>query len=162
MSAGRVSGPVAAFLDAAGVPFDAEDGGARLRVSFADGDTGLAWTCLAYCLDDEARLVVFSTAPDDVPPAARPAVAEYLTRVNYGLVIGSFEMDLEDGEVRCRTSVEFGGVPPVPDLIRPVVAGNLGLMRRYLPGLVRVAAGDADPATAAAEGDASTAAAPAL
>jgi hypothetical protein len=162
VSAGRVSGPVAAFLDAAGVPYDAEDGGARLRISFADGDTGLAWTCLAYCLDDEARLVVFSTAPEDVPPLARPAVLEYLARVNHGLILGGFEMDLEDGEVRCRTSVEFGGVPPVPDLIRPVIAGNLGLMRRYLPGLLSVAAGAAEPADAAAAGDASTAEAPAL
>jgi hypothetical protein len=34
----------------------------------------------------------------------RPSVTEFFTRVNYGLVLGAFEVDLRDGEARYHIS----------------------------------------------------------
>src|SRR5437868_9878284 len=42
-----------------------------------------------------------------VPPARRDEVARFLTRSNWELLIGSFEMDYDDGSVRFRTGVDF-------------------------------------------------------
>ena len=44
------------------------------------------------------------------PEEMRVPMAEFLTRANYGLRIGNFEMDFEDGEVRYKSSVDFEGI----------------------------------------------------
>jgi hypothetical protein len=41
-----------------------------------------------------------SLFPSRAPVQRRAAVAELLTRLNYGLIHGSFQMDMEDGEIR--------------------------------------------------------------
>lgn len=147
---------LAATLDQLGFPYDEEDGGRLFRLSFTDGDSGLSWTCVGYPLDDTRQVVFFSVAPDEVPVGARGRVAEYLTRANYGLVLGNFEMDWDDGEVRCRTSVQVGDTPRAEELIEPIVTVNVGLMGRYLPGLRDVVSGAASPqaAVVSAEGGA--------
>jgi len=33
-------------------------------------------------------------------------VNEFLTRANYGLNIGNFEMDFQDGEIRFKTAID--------------------------------------------------------
>lgn len=45
----------------------------------------------------------------NVPEDRRLALAEFLTRANYGLFIGNFEMDWQDGEVRYKTSIDVAG-----------------------------------------------------
>jgi hypothetical protein len=36
-------------------------------------------------------------------------VAEFLTRANSGMVIGNFELDFADGEIRYKTSIDVEG-----------------------------------------------------
>ena len=40
----------------------------------------------------------------------REKIAEYLTRANYGLQIGNFEMDLRDGEIRFKVFCRSGDI----------------------------------------------------
>ncbi len=148
-----VAGHLTAALDRLDLPYDEEDGGRLFRLSFTDGDSGLSWTCVAYPVQDARQAVFFSVAPEDVPEPAREKVSEYLTRVNYGLVLGNFEMDWADGEVRCRTSVPVPDGAHVEELIETVVTANLALMGRYLPGLRDVLAGNAEPAAAVARAE---------
>ena len=49
--------------------------------------------------DDWRRLLTFATYPILVPQHRRSSVIEALTRINYTLVYGNFEMDLADGEL---------------------------------------------------------------
>lgn len=42
--------------------------------------------------------------------------AEFLTRANYGLVFGNFEMDMHDGEIRYKPSFRAAEKPLVPML----------------------------------------------
>ncbi len=78
-------------------------------------------------------------------------MAEFLTRANYGLVIGNFEMDFGDGEVRYKTSIDVEGDRLTSALIKQMVYINVLMMDRYLPGIMKVAFGNADPARAIAE-----------
>lgn len=119
----------------------------RLRVR---GNNG-TWTCFAQAREKENQFVFYSVLDLNVPPQRRQAMAEFLTRANYGLVIGNFEMDFEDGEVRYKTSIDVGGGPLTSDLIRPLVYINMLTMDRYLPGIMKVAFGDTEPAQAIAE-----------
>src|SRR5512134_1603120 len=73
--------------------------------------------CYAIVRVDLEEFLFYAVAPIKVPEDDRPAVAEYLTRANYGLRIGNFELDYADGEVRYKSSLDFEGQDLTPDLI---------------------------------------------
>lgn len=116
------------------------------RMGFAghNGDT----TCYAQVLVDLEILLFYVQWPMKVPEAARLAAAEYLTRANYGLRLGNFEMDFSDGEVRYKSSLDFEGATLTPELIKHAIYPAVQTMDRYLPGLTAVAYGGKAPADA--------------
>lgn len=116
------------------------------RMGFAghNGDT----TCYAQVLVDLEILLFYVQWPMKVPEAARLAAAEYLTRANYGLRLGNFEMDFSDGEVRYKSSLDFEGATLTPELIKHAIYPAVQTMDRYLPGLMAVAYGGKAPADA--------------
>lgn len=111
------------------------------------------WQCFAQAREKQQQFVFYSVLPVNVPEDKRARVAEYITRVNYGMVIGNFEMDYDDGEVRYKTSVDVEGVELVPPMIRQIVYSNIIITDRYLTGLMRVIYSDIDPEEAVAEGE---------
>jgi hypothetical protein len=86
-----------------------------------------------------------------VPEDKRLIMADFLTRANYGLYIGNFEMDFNDGEVRYKTSIDVEGTELNTALITRVVYDNLAVMDRYLPGIMSVVFGGASPTEAIAQ-----------
>jgi hypothetical protein len=81
-----------------------------------------------------------------VPEHRRSAVIEALTRINYQLIYGSFEMDLADGEIRFRTVVE--AEKDLDDtMIDRVLNANLNAADRYFAALMTITYGNASPAT---------------
>lgn len=116
------------------------------RVGFS-GENG-QMACFAQVRVDLAQFLFYVVAPVKAPAAVRPAVAEYVTRANYGLRIGNFELNYGDGEVRYKSSIDFEGVALSPPLIRHVIYPAVQTMDRYLPGLLRVIYGDVPPTEA--------------
>ena len=53
---------------------------------------------------DGPTFLCFSLYDFSVPPARRLACADLLNRVNYTSLLGCFEMDVEDGELRFRVT----------------------------------------------------------
>jgi hypothetical protein len=88
-----------------------------------------------------------------VPSEKRLQVCEVLTRANYGLRVGNFEMDMEDGEIRYKASVDMeGGVlgeTMVQNLVRASVAG----FDRYYPAVMRVVYAGTSPAEAVGDAE---------
>ena len=79
-------------------------------------------------------------------------VAEYITRINYTLKRGRFDMDYSDGEVRFHHGMSMIGVLANPD----VLLGELMLlggtvMARYAEGVAKIVYGSADPKVAIEE-----------
>lgn len=99
------------------------------------------WRCYAKWRDQKQQLIFYSIAPVTVPPERRHDVAIYETRVNYGLVLGNFELDLADGEIRYKTSIDVTETELTPILIRQVVLANVAMMDKYLPSLNKVIQG---------------------
>ncbi len=118
----------------------------RLFYSGKHGD----WDAYAQARDEQGQFIFYSVLPQSVPEDQRPAMAELLTRLNYGLILGNFELDYDDGEVRYKTSIDVEGSELTPELIKPVVYANLGTMDQYWPALAAVAAGHAAPQAALA------------
>lgn len=117
-----------------------------LRMEFI-GDHG-KWTCLAFAHDERERFVFVSLLPIEVPEEKHGEVAEYLTRANFGMEIGNFEMDYTEGSVQFRTSVDIEGGDLSPKMIQNLAYINVSVTDQYLPGLVMVLEGDATPAEA--------------
>ncbi len=109
-----------------------------LRLPF-QGRNG-KWSCYAQVrvTKDLEQVLFYSVAPLAIPEESRLAVAEFITRANYAMALGNFEMDFSDGEVRFKTSIDVTNVNIVPGLIRPVVYTNCLMMEKYLPGLMSV------------------------
>lgn len=128
--------------------FEQLSGEPILRLGFR-GDNG-SWDCYAHAREAQHQFVFYSILDVNVPPNRRQAMAEFLTRANYGLVIGNFEMDFKDGEVRYKTSIDVEGDHLTSALIKQMVYINVLMMNRYLPGIMSVAFSDVDPAQAIA------------
>ena len=114
------------------------------------GEAG-TWQCFANVDEERQWFSFYSILPSNVPEEKRPDVAEFVCRANYGLVIGNFEMDFDDGEVRYKTSIDVEGGELTPKMIENLMRANLMTMDRYFPGLMVVVYGDRDPAEAVAD-----------
>ena len=96
-------------------------------------------------------MLFYSYCPVKVPENKRPLVGDFLTRANYGLLVGNFEMDYNDGEVRYKTSIDVEGNKLSVALVKRLVYDNLAVMDRYLPGVLSVIYGGASPTEAIAQ-----------
>ncbi len=134
-------------------PFSVDSGGLSVRSRF-QGEHG-SWVVITRVHPERQQLAVYSVWEEHVAEAHRATVAEFLHRANYGLVIGNFEIDLADGEVRFKVGLDVEGValdrprgnPAGPALVKQAFYTAVSLFDRYLPGLRAVSTG-ADPLAA--------------
>jgi hypothetical protein len=102
-----------------------------------EGANGL-WSCYAYANDEASELMFYSICPMAAPPEKLLLIAEFLSRANFGLKIGNFELDFEDGEIRYKTSIDVENDRLSVALVRNLVYCNLQTMDKYLPGIIGV------------------------
>jgi hypothetical protein len=134
------------FLRQEAWPFHQLEGQPVVQVNF-QGDNG-RWGCIAQVVEPEKLFVFYSICPANTPPEKRPAMAEFICRANYGLLLGNFELDFEDGEVRFRTSLDLGVDRLSLALLKQAIYTNLIIMDRYLPGIMVINFGSLSPAEA--------------
>lgn len=137
----------AEFFERDGWPSIRDEDGSLLQLPVTTR-TG-SWTCLAQSFEADRRFVFYSVCPLRAPSAKLRDVAEFLTRANYGLVLGNFEMDWCDGEVRFKTSVDVGEGPLTPTLVAQMAYANVRIVGRHLPGLAALIEQDLTPEQAA-------------
>jgi hypothetical protein len=117
-----------------------------LRLGF-QGDNG-TWNCYAKAREAEQQFVFYSIYPAAIPAEKRSPISEFLTRANYGMTIGNFELDLNDGEIRYKTSIDVEGDRLSHALIKRLVYTNVAMMDEYLPGIKAVIETDITPEAA--------------
>lgn len=96
------------------------------------------WVGYAQAREDQDQFVFYSVLPVTAPADKRLAIAELLTRMNYGLVIGNWEMDFRDGEIRYKTSIDVENDRLSLALVRNAVYLNLQMMDRCLSAIMGV------------------------
>ncbi len=96
------------------------------------------------------QLLFYSLYPGTIPPAMRTAVAEVLHLANYGLHIGNFEIDLGDGEVRFKTSLDLDGIDLNDAVLAQLIGCNCRMVDRYYPAVRAVVADGMAPKEAIA------------
>jgi hypothetical protein len=139
---------VAALLEERGTKYSRHDALPILKLD-QEGVTG-DWTVFVRAREEERQLIVLSVYPENVPDELLPAMAEFVTRANYGLNIGNFEMDYDDGEVRFRTSIDLEDAPLLDSLTSTLISANVAVMDDYFAGITAVLHG-VPPASAVAD-----------
>ncbi len=127
--------------------FDRSEQKPILRLSF-QGRSGHTWNCFAQSRmgENTEQAIFYSVAPIKVPEAKRQDIAEFLTRANYGMVMGNFELDFSDGEIRYKTSIDLAGGSLLTMLLaKPLVYTNVLMMDKYLPGVMEVLYAEVSP-----------------
>ncbi|NJN85625.1 MAG: YbjN domain-containing protein [Leptolyngbyaceae cyanobacterium SL_7_1] len=103
------------------------------------------WNCYAQIRADRSQFIFYSICPISAPEDSRSPIAEFLTRANSGIILGNFELDFEDGEIRYKTSIDVTDDFLSQALIKQLVYANVSMMDEYLPGIQAVIAGEATP-----------------
>ena len=106
------------------------------------------WVVLGSCFPEANRVIFLSILPSLVPAERRAAVGEFINRINFGLVVGNFEIDMDGGEVRFRTSMDHDDVEVSLEMIRNLLYANVYMTDAHVPVINKVAFGDLDPVAA--------------
>lgn len=108
-------------------------GGLLVQFGGSNGE----WPCFARAREAEGQLIFYSYAPVTLDATQIPPVIEYISRANFGLFVGNFELDYNSGTLQFRTSIDVEGQEEALSsrLIRHLVYQNVLTMDRYLPGL---------------------------
>lgn len=105
-------------------------------------------TCTIH-VDEESRYLSCSTRSGIIVAEDKfEAAAEYVARANYGLGIGAFQIDYEDGDFCLRTSLYAGASELSPQMIRHLLRKNVNSYDFFHPGIVDVLYRDVAPARA--------------
>lgn len=147
---GRILDGVQRFLkqhfEATGLePLDEESLAFHLSV-----DDGREWGCMALAEEDAEQLMFYSVLPEQAVPERLDEVMRFVTMANYGLPVGNFELDLDDGEVRFKTAVDLENLELTEQICRNVVDLNIMLMGLYHDGAMAVIQGKSTAAEAIA------------
>jgi len=143
MTGGDLLALARAYLEGSGWDVEQHPDEPMLR-TVAEAPAGV-WTCYVRARADEEQLVFYSVAPRKAPEATRAAVGEFLHRVNYGTIIGNFELDCDDGEIRFKTSIDVEGEALADVQLEKLTTFNVRSMGRYLPLIEAVGDGTATP-----------------
>ncbi len=100
---------------------------------------------IIYSLEDKDLLTVYVAQDNNIPEDKFATICEFITRANYGLNLGNFDLDLEDGELGYKVAVDLEGGVLSTDMVGNMVGAGVSTMDQYYPGLMAVLFGNATP-----------------
>ena len=98
--------------------------------------------CMADVREEDAEFIFFSICGVKVPENRRSEVSELLTRINFGIFLGNFEMDFEDGEIRFKVSIYFEESQLSFKTIENLILRNISTMDSYVDSIIRMIYGN--------------------
>jgi len=108
-------------------------------------------SCTLHIFIHDHYVINYGIIELSVDEKNRILISEFLTRANYGLIWGNFEMDFNDGEIRYKSTLGCDGIIPTNELIDRMVMTPAFVFKRYADGLVKVLFGLSTPKDAVEE-----------
>ena len=146
---GELLATVISFFKANDWPIALVKDNTALQLNF-QGKNG-QWACYSSTHETRQEFVFYSLCPVNVPEEKKIAMAEFLTRANYGLPLGNFEMDFDSGEIHYKTGIDVEGDRLSIPLVQQVVYSNVMMMDLYLPGIMAILYSQISPSEAIAQ-----------
>lgn len=90
--------------------------------------------------ENNCNIQVYSYLDTVIPENKRAAISEFCTRINYNMPIGNFEFDIDEGEVRYKTSITVGNNIEflTDDVVDKLIVINYSNMDTYYPGFMQI------------------------
>ena len=115
-----------------------EDGFGGIRIRF---DIGCKLgTITESIFIYEETLIVLAQCVPRVDENQRTHAAEYLTRVNYELHLGNFQLDFDTGDIMYRVSQSLGEDELSKDIITKIIYMPLAMFKKYEENILAFAA----------------------
>lgn len=73
--------------------------------------------------------------PGQIKPENITAISLFVNFVNQGLFLGNFEIDLENGKVRYKTSIDMDGIAYTDEIVMNLIYANIAMVDRYFAGI---------------------------
>jgi hypothetical protein len=124
----------------------ADETGTSYRIDFGPPHVPLADVVVSIDPDAECFLFLANFSPL-TRDERRYEVARYITRANWELLLGNFEMDYDNGEVRFRSSVDFTGGELADRTLRRAILTAMGVVEAHAEALSAVIEGRGDART---------------
>lgn len=86
----------------------------------------------------ETYIVFYYICPLHATSEQLASIAEFITRANYGLTLGCFELDFNDGEIRYRMTANCDGILPSPAILNDCFILPINMFERYGDALASV------------------------
>ncbi len=103
---------------------------------FGIGGTNGSFQCIVDLMEADKRLDFYSVCAANTPANKSQAMLQLINGLNYRLFFGNFEMDLQEGEIRLRTSISFKHIELNEKFIEELVMSNIITMDKSLPAIV--------------------------
>ncbi len=114
----------------------------RFELKFQSSCGVLQHSCTVYEEEDcpeECRIVTYCRFPINIEEDKRSEVAKLLIGLNYHFKIGSYEMDIEDGELLYKTQLYcYHGLVPPKELIEHYFDLPYLMMKRSAEGIMKM------------------------
>lgn len=120
------------------------DQGPYLRMDMR-GENGL-WPGFAVCEEDERLFLFYTVLPSSAPAERMVRTAEMITRINYRMKTGAFELDYDTGEISFRVSTHI--LPEqekAENYLGYLVWLSVVTMDKYYPAIMKVFYSDQCP-----------------
>lgn len=78
-------------------------------------------------------LSIYVHMPFQVPATRMTEIAELISRINYNMTLGNYELDFHDGEILFKVSQSFSLHEPHPDEIMILLDCALTMAQTYFP-----------------------------
>ncbi|MDB4286135.1 YbjN domain-containing protein [bacterium] len=103
------------------------------------------YSCFGLVIEKDQRFAFYATCPTTIPEEKLPAVAEFLHRANFDMVIGNFELGYEPLEIRFKASIDVEGNALTHELIKGIVYPVVLTMDTYYPYILKLIFGEMTP-----------------
>ena len=88
-------------------------------------------TAFAAVAEETKEFVFYINFGINVAPDDREILAQSVARINWGLTIGNFELNLDDGHMRFKASIAYGGAGLSEALICNVIERAMSAVEAY-------------------------------
>ena len=133
------------FLTSEGLHFEQQED--DVFFGKVSSDVGM-WDCYIQAMEDRQQLLIYSVLPFELKEHQLEVVTELITRINYGLIIGNF--DIAQNMIAYKTSLDIEGSNLDIPLINRLFYSNVVSVNRYLPAICALLEGTLSPKQAIA------------
>jgi len=108
------------------------------------GDAG-SYRIVATVDAEGSLFQVYGYTPLRVPVGSRPAIGETIARANFGLKVGKFELDFDEGDLRFQAAQILANDSLEDETIRRLIGTAITMLDTYLPAVLSVIYGNELP-----------------